>query len=348
MPLRIDVIDKRDVRSILNALKRNLLVLRPPYQRNLVWLDRQKAALVDTILRAYPIPEIYMQDLDAGDGQIQWVVVDGQQRLRACLEFLEGGFALDPDQSPEWGDVTFDGLGIESQQAILDYEFVVRVLPMMPEEEVRNIFKRLNQNVLALNRQELRHATYWGPFIKTMEDLSNLEFWSVSGVFTPNDVRRMLDIEFISELAVALLNGHQNKKDTLDDWYEAYEQDFEERERVQQLFRDITGEIGHVLPALRQTRWSNKSDFYSLFLVLGNHDGDLPLTRDQREELSERLTEFGEAVSRFTSRRATEQERAAADEPVQVYGSAVQRAASDVGSRIVREAQLERFLDGVW
>jgi hypothetical protein len=59
-----------------------------------------------------------------------------------------------------------------------------------------------------------------------MTNLSQLPFWVNSGIFTANDFRRMLDIEYISELAVALLFGPQNKKALLDEYYASFEEEF--------------------------------------------------------------------------------------------------------------------------
>ena len=65
------------------------LDMSPSYQRNAVWTNRQKSYLIDTILNGYPIPEIYIQeDIDEA-GHAMFIIVDGQQRLRAVLDFLD-------------------------------------------------------------------------------------------------------------------------------------------------------------------------------------------------------------------------------------------------------------------
>src|SRR5437016_5649113 len=180
------------------------LDMHPPFQRNPVWTDAQKKYLIDTILRGLPIPELYMQDLVDEHGTQKYIIVDGQQRSRAFLEFIEGRFPLNPEDSPEWGEVSFEELPATEKQKIFRYKFVVRTLPEMPEEQLRDIFKRLNRNVVALNAQELKHATYSGFFIKAVErEAEANSFWAESGLFSTNDIRRMLDVEFVSELAVA-------------------------------------------------------------------------------------------------------------------------------------------------
>ncbi|MES1243046.1 MAG: DUF262 domain-containing protein [Acidobacteriota bacterium] len=332
----------RSVAWLKKAADDGSLEMRPPFQRNPVWLDPQKSYLIDTILHAYPIPELYMQEVVSQDGKETHIVVDGQQRIRACLEFIEGSFALSGD-TPQFADMTFDELSPESKQRIYKYNFVVRVLPDMPEEELRSIFSRLNRNVVALNQQELRHATYWGDFIKLMESLAEEEFWSLSGLFTANDVRRMLDIEYISELAIGILHGPQEKKKTLDKWYEVYEQGFQEVPQVKQVFGSVLGEMAHMLPDISKYRWRKKSDFYSLFLVLSAHQEALPLARDQRDHARRLLIDFSNEINRFL---ADPEEAVSTD--TKLYALAVERAATDLKNRRSRSMALEHVLADVW
>jgi hypothetical protein len=318
------------------------LEMKPPFQRNPVWTDAQKSFLIDSILRGYPIPELYMQESVSETGKEKYVVVDGQQRVRACLEFIEGKLALDSAEAPDWPDASFDDLTAEERKAVFSYNFIVRQLPAVPDEELRVVFQRLNRNTVVLNAQELRHATYWGAFIKSMEQIAEMEWWSTSGIFTANDVRRMLDVEFISELTIGLLHGPQNKKASLEKWYPAYEKEFPERARVESVFRAVLGEIGHLLPSISATRWRKKSDFYSLFLVLAGRAAELPLSKHGRSKISNALIKFGDSVTEFLSKGG------AATKAVKVYSDAVERAASDLANRKARSEALESVLKGAW
>ena len=178
------------------------LDMKPPFQRNPVWVTRQKSFLIDTILNKYPIPEIYMQETADEMGNVKYIIVDGQQRIRSVLDFIDGKFSMDEKESPDFYGTDFNGLTIEQKKAFFQYNFVVRILPDVNDVELRAIFQRLNKNVVALNKQELRQATYSGPFIRLMNTISDKEVFSKIGLFTPNDVRRMLDVEYISELTI--------------------------------------------------------------------------------------------------------------------------------------------------
>ncbi|CDX59319.1 conserved hypothetical protein [Mesorhizobium plurifarium] len=320
------------------------LQLKPPFQRNPVWTERQKSYLIDTILHGYPIPELYIQEYTDANGNDVYVVVDGQQRVRACLEFIRGEFSMSPKDSPDWADMVFDDLSEEERKRIYNYNFVVRVLPDIPDVELRAIFSRLNRHVVALNKQELRHATYWGEFIESIEKISDSEGWSEVGLFTPNDVRRMLDIEYVSELAVGFLHGLQNKKESLDKWYEAYENEFPDRRRMEKVFSSTLLEIIKVLPNINKTRWRKKSDFYTLFLLLAESASDFPLASDVRIQLGEALTKFGTDVDAYLR---DPDGNAGLPKSIKDYSAAVERAASDLARRRVRRTELMKAIEQI-
>lgn len=314
------------------------LVLQPPFQRNPVWGEKQKQALIDTILKGYPIPELYLQTTVSPDGSERHIVVDGQQRIRACLEFLSNEFPLG-EEAGALADATFDELGNDLKQTIYEYKFVIRELPQLSEPEIREIFGRLNRNNVVLNAQELRHATYWGEFISSMTAISQNDFWVTSGVFTVNDIRRMLDVEFISEIAVARLYGLQNKKTTLDKFYKSFESEFPDRAQIEHDFSTVLGELAQILEWPTKSRWKGKTDFYSLFLVLAKREADMPFDRETRDTLADRLRRFSDVVSAYLASAEP------SEQIVQARGYARGvRASSDLGSRRIRDAALESYL----
>lgn len=319
----------------------NELQIKPPFQRNPVWMTPQKQYLIDTIINGYPIPEIYMQEYVNENGNEKHIIIDGQQRIRASLDFIEGKFSLDTEQTPSLANMTFDNLPPEIKKAIYGYTFIIRLLPDMPDEEIRGIFQRLNRNVVALNAQELRQATYCGKFIRTVQIISDYGFWSTSGIFTPQDTRRMLDVEFISEISIAILNGHQNKKETLDDYYLLYEENFDQEFELIDIFQKVLLQIEQIYPNLKSTRWRKKTDFYSLFTYLASKKEYLPLTKDQISNARSILDAFALRVnlSLSTTEKVNE-----IDPNTELYAKSI-RASSDLGNRKRRHEALAQILD---
>lgn len=319
------------------------LQMKPPFQRNPVWTVSQKSYLIDSILNGYPVPEIYMQEFIDEQGNELHIVIDGQQRIRACLEFIEGSFSLKEEDSPSWSNMRFEDLSPNDKKRIYGYTFIVRVLPDILDEEIRGIFQRLNKNVVALNAQELRQATYWGPFIKTMQEISNYTYWSTSGIFTPLNIRRMMDIEYISELSVAVLHGHQNKKETLDKYYLEYEEEFDARDELISLFQLVLSEIEQMYPDIKNKRWRKKTDFYSFFVFLASKSDLLPLDLDTRQQMRNVLDDFASEVTKFLS-TSSESQHSNYRETVAEYGKSI-RSSSDIGNRRRRHIALEKELN---
>jgi hypothetical protein len=337
----------RTVTWFRKAYQNHELELSPPFQRQAVWTNLQKSFLIDTILNGLPIPELYMQDVGSDTGDESHVLVDGQQRIRAVLEFTEGKLSLEGDDvSRTWRGLQFDDLLPDQKKAVFNYRFVVRILPSdLREEDIRLIFSRINKNTVALNDQEIRNATYWGPFIQSIQAMADSDsYWSEAGVFSSKDHRRMLDHEFISELSVAFLHGAQNKKDKLDTYYQLYEEHFEDRDRLEQTFRKVTSELSRLFPRLSGTRWRKKSDFYTLFLELASRSSQLPFDQSKLDETRRLLLEFGESVDNLV--KLEERDWGAQDDYVVLYARAVARAASDRGNRMIRAAALSQRVFG--
>jgi hypothetical protein len=124
--------------------KTKLLTLNPRFQRRQVWSDKAKRYLIDTIYKGKPMPKVFIrQKLNVSTKKTLREVVDGQQRLRTILSYVNDGFAITRRQHPEYGRKLFSELPEEAQQQVLDYEIAVDLLTNMPDSEVLDIFSRL-------------------------------------------------------------------------------------------------------------------------------------------------------------------------------------------------------------
>src|SRR5436190_14538105 len=85
------------VHELLDLRQKQMLVVNPEYQRGVVWTAAQKKRLVDSVLRGYPIPIIYLHHIRHEVGSLvseRFEVIDGQQRITAMAEYHEGAFKL--------------------------------------------------------------------------------------------------------------------------------------------------------------------------------------------------------------------------------------------------------------
>ena len=163
------------------------LVLSPSFQRRPVWKPGAKSYLIDTIVRGLPIPIIFLREQRANLDSLEpgREVVDGQQRIRAVLSYIEPSllddfnparddFTVQPAHNRELAGKIFSKLPSELKQRILDYEFSVHVLSSeVDDREILQIFARMNATGVKLNYQELRNAEYFGEFKTSMYHLNN-------------------------------------------------------------------------------------------------------------------------------------------------------------------------------
>ncbi len=344
------------VNQFMKYLAEASLVLRPPFQRNLVWNADQQSFLIDSVLRGLPVPEIYVQLATSADGAERVVVVDGQQRISACLRYLAGEFRLsgEEDLDPRWRNCTFSELDPTLQKRFRSYELIVRRLPADLEEYVlREIFRRLNKTVEPLLPQELRHAAYTGPFLKFVEDAGGQPVLGEVGVFTPRDYLRRRSDELMAEVAYALTSkAFPNKKEGLDELFLAYER----QGLPEGVIADLESRFGRALlqlepiaSALRRTRFRNKSDFYTLFVALAKNAERLPLDAAGASRLETILREFSLLVNDL--KREEGEQRPVDPLLTRSHGGdalkylrAVERAASDRLSRVRRDEALQNVV----
>lgn len=310
------------------------LDLSPAFQRRPVWTDEQSAYLIDTVMLGLPFPEVYLRSKTTEDGVTTHQVVDGQQRIRALLRFGRNDLTLEgPEVSASLQGLRFEDLSPDQKRGFWEYEVVTRDLSNASDTEVRDIFRRLNIGAVNLNDQELRHAKYKGQFIKLMEELADDEWWTDMRVVSVKQVRRMEDVEFVSELFVAMMAGPQDKKRTLEQYYEDFENDFPDRDRWARSFRDTRSLLEGVMDAAQIRAWSGRSDFYSLFTVLSTHiTKKIRWSVGQRDAVSRRLARFRKDVD--IAKRKDNTKKFSAD--VHAYADAVTRAASDIARRMER------------
>jgi hypothetical protein len=318
------------------------LILKPPYQRKPVWTPKQQAYLIDTILQRYIIPEIYIHRVTTADGNTVYNIVDGQQRIRSILDFISDKLPLSEEFTPDYADYTFSDLPDSLRKIIYNYTFYVREITDATEEEVRNLFKRMNRYVVPLNPQELRHATYQGEFIKLMEQLSEEEFWAENKIVTPNEIRRMNDVQFISDLFVSMMHGIQDKTKELDKYYERYEEDFPDKTQWHKMFDKILEVIEELLLDIRHTRWKNKSDFYTLFIALSQitcENRYIPKT--SYVKLRNELTKFGVKVGEATKKDHIPK---GLSRDIRTYANAVTKSTTDRDRRTDRHKIIYRLV----
>jgi hypothetical protein len=132
------------------------LDIRPKYQREFVYREQQREAVVDTIRRNFPLNVMYW----VVNGDNQYEVLDGQQRTISFCQYVKGDFSVLVDDRP----MAFHNLTNAEQERILDYPLMVYFCEG-DEKEKLDWFKIVNIAGERLLPQELRNAVYTGPWL---------------------------------------------------------------------------------------------------------------------------------------------------------------------------------------
>ncbi|MBI2303432.1 MAG: DUF262 domain-containing protein [Chloroflexi bacterium] len=247
------------------------LVLAPKFQRRSVWTEKARSYLIDTVLRDLPMPKVFMRQYINDAGQTIRELVDGQQRIRTILSYLQNGFPVMPVHGgDEFGGKYYNDLPQRAKNDFLNYNISVDVLIGATDVEVLGIFARLNTYGVRLNTQELINAKYFGYFKETVYSLGFefYRFWVENDILSETDIARMLEAQLTSELVIAMLVGIQSRK-VVENYYRKYDDDFADKPVVVERFKlcmDIIGEITE--NRLRASHFSSSHLFYSLYCAI--------------------------------------------------------------------------------
>lgn len=205
-----------DIATLYRKIKQARLDLQPNFQRGEVWGKTKKQRLIDSILRGWHIPPIHVIQVPNSDKQ---EVLDGQQRLAAIRDFMDGEFPINGHQDPqekyilELDGLSWDILPREIRGKIEDFTIRVLTISDYNPGEPGELFYRLNQPT-NLTAAEQRNA-YFGEARQQVKYLSeymtNLGFKRETIGFSNS---RMAYDDLISKFILTLENGTLKKKIT--------------------------------------------------------------------------------------------------------------------------------------
>lgn len=110
------------------------------YQREIVWSKKEKQFLIDSIIKNFAIPQIFLRKLNTE----KFEIVDGQQRLTAIWQFLKNDFPLLAEYSgDDLGGRTYEKLPTEAQDTVDSYNLNLVILEGYDDENIRKLFRRL-------------------------------------------------------------------------------------------------------------------------------------------------------------------------------------------------------------
>lgn len=131
------------------------LDIRPPYQREFIYNEKEQQAVITTVLNGYPLNVMYWVKRSE-DADCPYEVMDGQQRTLSLCEYVAGKFSYDFKN--------FFNQPEDIQKRILNYKLTVYVCEGKASEKL-NWFQTINIAGKPLNEQEINNAIFAGPFV---------------------------------------------------------------------------------------------------------------------------------------------------------------------------------------
>ena len=128
------------------------LDIRPPYQREFVYKDKQRAAVINTVLKGFPLNVMYWSVREDGTYEI----IDGQQRTISICQYVNSVFSFE--------ELYIQNRPADQRKKIMDYELTVYLCSGTDSERL-DWFRTINIAGEKLTEQELRNAVYAGPWV---------------------------------------------------------------------------------------------------------------------------------------------------------------------------------------
>lgn len=337
----------RQLVDLISEIKRNKLILSPPFQRNLVWRTIHKIDFIKTILLGFPFPQIFLAkgELNAEELSTTSVVVDGQQRMNSILEFIENEYAVDGK--------FYKDLSKKERDEFLKYEIAIIELDMEADDSnIIEIFQRLNRTFYSLTKIEKLATEYASSElmivaklltdeidlvqnkIKDINITKEFKSWAESveysnivklvtenNIFTPYEISRkvhlMLMLNILGTIELGFFN--RNIKDSM---LEENKDEFENKSEIVPILNKAA-EYYLSLRLKKTSYWYNKANFFSLLIFLYNNvDND---TLKPKSKVRELLINFEENVP-------------------EDYSLAAKEAVNNKKERLLRNKKIEELL----
>lgn len=289
-----NVYSEPTISDLVLRFKNRQVNLEPGFQRKSVWTTTDRMRLIQSILAGYPIPSIFLYKR-VDNGRTVYDVIDGKQRLETILMFEQiGRFKRDrfnvkldlEDGGPLWYDWPIIRKYFPASRAGLDGYKIQTVEVTGELGQIIDLFVRINSTGKRLTSGEKRHARFYtSRFLKEAESLVRkfYKFVTIEKILTPAQVDRMKGTELFAELLMSIHNGGPiNKKTALD---RAIGNDGINGNTLSKISREFTRTMNllkKMFPELKQTRFRNSAEFYSLFLLVWEMDKEGFILSDRK------------------------------------------------------------------
>ncbi|MCU0547497.1 MAG: DUF262 domain-containing protein [Oscillatoriaceae cyanobacterium Prado104] len=296
------------IQEAYGLFREGSLLVNRRYQRKLVWTVAEKERLIGSILKGYPIPLFLLAVPPQTDGSKKYEIIDGMQRFNAIFSFIENGFTfegkyfdvLEFTRAKQLSDegifqrVDKDKLHLSRKECadLLDYQLAVTIYPVIKEDDITEVFGRINSSGKHLSRQERRQAGMTNQFAEMVRKIAvelrgdaspevlllfqmpeisidsktsaqgyhikaEDTLWCKQGVLTVSQLRDSEDEQMIADIAASILRGKPLPVDAdyLDKLYDPTTEEFRQIEEDLAVYQSnkLSDHIKTTFSVLRET-----------------------------------------------------------------------------------------------
>jgi hypothetical protein len=146
----------------------------PDYQREFIWTKKHQSRFIESILLSLPIPYIFVADVAEGAKEGRLEIVDGSQRVRTLVAFLQGDLQLfGLKKLTQANGLKFANMSLPRQMRFKRKTLrMIELTEQTDEESRREIFDRLNSGGVRIESMEQRRGSHDGPFLAFLENLA--------------------------------------------------------------------------------------------------------------------------------------------------------------------------------
>jgi Protein of unknown function DUF262 len=329
------------IAKLISEVEGKRLEVKPFFQRRQVWTNTDKEFFIDTILKEYPFPEIFIATgaFDRKEMKLREWLVDGQQRVTTIIDYFRGSpYLLYKTIKP------FDQLTPDEQNTFLEYEVAVRDLGTVTKETVREIFRRINSTDYALKSMEVLNAMFSGEYKRYCEALSRQPFFVDHKVFPEAYQKRMYDVTFCVILVTTLLAGYYRRDEKNAEYLERYNDEFPDEDRIQ-------NELDHAFAFIYSCEFNGDSrawkqtDLFTLIVEIHSALVVRKLPLDPRAVGRKLIAFYDQVNGLFKGKRIPDEgEIPTGQEQVFKYLKAATRATNDKYARMERAEVISELI----
>lgn len=344
------------IQALLNHFEKKQINLDPGFQRDSVWSLADRKELIKSIFMNYPLPSIFLYRRKDPHGRMVYDVIDGKQRIESVLMFMGAGrfrgkrfpvrlgpAANDPDEE------LWDWTRIKRRCRESDFtQYRLQTVEVVGDlSDIIDLFVRINSTGKKLTSAEKRHARYYNSeFLKQAGRLAERyrRYFLDHRILSAGAITRMKHVELTCELMASIAaRGLLDKKKSLDGIIGGQSIRGRSLQQCADRFTQIANLVARIFPRLRETRFANAVDYYSLFMIIWELEDrhcvfSMPTRNRQAETL---LIQLSQGVDRVRQQQrkaegASPEQQDFVDYLMTVQGDTDSHASRERRARILR------------